>query len=66
MPAQWTAEIVGQMHMFRIAKKDLAKQLDMTPEYISKVLNGHCAPPGAEERFRAALNELIAQKNRTA
>lgn len=63
MPAQWTANIVGQMHLFRISKKDLAEHLNMTPEYISMVLNGHREPPGAEERFRKALGEIIDSKS---
>lgn len=61
MPAQWTSEIVGQMHAYRITKKALALKLGFTPEYTGMVLNGHRDPPGAEERFRAALDELIAQ-----
>lgn len=59
MPAQWTGDLVGQMHKHKITKKQLAAKLDMTPEYVSMVLNGHRAPAGAEEKFRAALNELI-------
>lgn len=63
MPAQWTADIIGKMHMYRIAKKQLAGNLGMTPEYISMILNGHREPPGAEERFRRALDELISQQD---
>lgn len=65
MPAQWTAEIVGQMHINQICRKDLAKQLGMTPEYVSMVLNGHRDPPDAENRFTKALRDLIAQKSST-
>lgn len=64
MPAQWTADIIGEMHLFRISKKTLAEQLGMTPEYVSMVLNGHREPPDAEQRFRAALDELIAEVQR--
>lgn len=59
MPAQWTGDLVGQMHKLKITKKQLAEKLGVTPEYVSMVLNGHRAPVGAEEKFRAALVELI-------
>lgn len=67
MPAQWTGDVVGQMHLYHIAKRELADSLGVTPEYVSMVLNGHREPSGAEERFRAALARLIAeQKNAPA
>ncbi len=62
MPAQWTAEIIGKMHMHRITKKRLAEHLGITPEYVSMVLNGHRTPNGAEERFRSALSDIIRQQ----
>lgn len=67
MPAQWTGDVVGQMHLHHITKRELADGLGVTPEYVSMVLNGHREPGGAEERFRAALEQLIAeQKNSPA
>lgn len=62
MPAQWTAEIIGEMHLYRISKKSLAERLGMTPEYISMVLNGHRDPPEAEGRFRKAVAEIIEER----
>lgn len=59
MPAQWTGDLVGQMHKHKISKGRLAEKLGMTREYVSMVLNGHRDPAGAEEKFRAALEELI-------
>ena len=59
MPAQWTSDLVGQMHKYKITKKRLAIELNVTPEYVSMVLNGHRDPAGAEEKFRAALDKLI-------
>ena len=50
------------MHLSHITKRELADGLDVTPEYVSMVLNGHREPSGAEERFRAALARLIAAK----
>lgn len=58
MPAQWTAELIGEMHLKKVSKKMLAEKMGVTPEYVSMVLNGHREPAGAEERFREALLEL--------
>ena len=62
MPAQWTADVVGRMHLFRISKRELADQAGVTPEYVSMVLNGHREPKGAKERFNTALERLITEK----
>lgn len=62
MPADWTAQLIAKLHMNRISKKQLAKQLNYTPEYVSMVLNGHRNPSGAEADFSNALDDLIQQK----
>ena len=61
MLAQWTAELVGQMHQHRISKTQLADHMGVTREYVSMVLNGHREPTGAEQRFRTALDDLITK-----
>lgn len=66
MPAQWTAEIVGQMHLARITQTALAAYMGVTREYVTNILNGHRSPKDAEARFRAAVNALAAQSNDTA
>lgn len=60
MLAQWIGELVGQMHKWKISKKRLADHMGFTPEYVSMVLNGHREPVGAEEKFRKAVEEIIA------
>lgn len=60
MPAQWTAEIVGQMHLFGITAKQLAAEVKWHPKYLSQVLNGRVSPKGAEEKLRDALKTIIA------
>lgn len=62
MPAEWTAEIVGRLHLFKISKKELADELGYTPEYVSMVLNGHRSPPGAEQAFIEAVERLACKK----
>lgn len=61
MPAQWTAEVIGEMHLNGISAKQLAAHLGMTPEYVSMVLNGHREPKQAERLFKEALRELCAK-----
>lgn len=63
MPAQWTGDLVGKMHCHCISNKRLAQELGCTQEYISMVLNGHREPPGAEERFNKAVQEIIESKS---
>lgn len=66
MPAQWTADVVGEMHLMRISKRQIAEQMGITPEYVSMVLNGHREPAGAECRFRKALAQLTEKNARGA
>ena len=62
MPAQWTADIVGKMHIYGITAKKLAEHLNYNPKYVSVVLNGKREPKNAEQIFRKGLDELIATK----
>lgn len=58
MPAQWTAEIVGEMHLNGITGKQLAAELDWNPKYLSQVLNSSNPPRKAEEKIRDAMNRI--------
>lgn len=60
MPAQWTADIVGKMHIAGITAKELATHLHYNPKYVSAVLNGKREPRNAEQVFRKGLEELIS------
>ena len=62
MPAQWTAEIVGEMHLNNITGKQLAAELDWNPKYLSQVLNSPSPPKGAEEKIRNAMNRLRSMR----
>ena len=73
MPAQWTGELIGEMHLkgitakqlhlARVSKKQLAERLGVTPEYVSMVLNGHREPDGAAGRFKGALAQIISTQS---
>ena len=60
LPKNWTGDLVGLMHVHKISKKQLADHIGVTREYVSLVLNGHREPKGAEEQFKAAVNEIIS------
>ena len=62
MPAQWTAEIIGKMHLAGVTAKQLAVEVGWHEKYLSAVMNGHREPKGAEEKVRTALNRLTAEK----
>lgn len=62
MPAQWTGEVIGEMHMAKISNRDIAREMGVTPAYVSMILNGDREPNRAEERVRGALERLKAQK----
>jgi len=61
MPAQWTAEIIGEMHLFGITAKCLAEKVGWHPKYLSAVLHGRKSPKKAKEKLRAALDAIIAE-----
>lgn len=59
LPKEWTGDLVGLMHTHRITCQELADKLGVTNRYVSMVLNGHREPAGAEQKFRAAVEEII-------
>lgn len=63
MPKEWTGDLVGLMHNHKITFAQLALRLGVTNRYVSMVINGHREPAGAEQRFRAAVEEIIAERS---
>ena len=62
MPAQWTAEVIGELHLNRLTALQLAKELGWHPKYLSQVLNGHKSPDNAEAKVRTALEHLKSKE----
>lgn len=58
MPAQWTAEVLGEMHLKGITSRALAAEIGWSHTYLSSVLNGHREPKNAEQAVKAALDRL--------
>ena len=63
MPAQWTASLIGEMHLAGVTAKQLASEAKLNPKYLSAILNGHCEPKNAEQALRAALDRLVEKKS---
>ena len=62
MPAQWTAALIGHMHLKGVTAKELAEKVGWNPNYLSTVLNGHRKPKYAEETLTAALEALLSER----
>ena len=60
MPKKWTGDLVGLMHNNKISFQMLADKLGVTNRYVSMVLNGHREPAGAKDKFRRAVDEIVA------
>ena len=58
MPAQWTAALIGEMHLKGVSAKQLAEAVGWHPKYLSAVLNGHGEPKNAEQQLRSALDGI--------
>ena len=65
MPAQWTADLLGKMHLLGVTAKQLAAEVGWHEKYLSAVLNGHRDPKFAEEKLRAALNRIEKRDTKT-
>ena len=63
MPAQWTAEVIGEMHIHGITAKRLAAEVGWHEKYLSAVLNGHRQPKRAEATLRDALGRMVSARN---
>lgn len=65
MLAQWLGDVVGRMHRNRITITQVAREMGVTREYLSMILNGHREPDGARERLEAAVDAIIAKGAKT-
>ena len=64
MPAQWTATLIGEMHLNGITAKQLATEAGWHEKYLSAVLNGHRDPKGAEQTLNAAKDRIIVARTK--
>lgn len=62
MPEVWTSEIIAEMHLHKIKKKELADAIGWTPEYVSMILNGQRNPAGAYEKMMEAIGKIELER----
>ena len=65
MPAKWSADLLGDMHLAGITAKQLAAEVGWNTKYLSVVLNGHTNPKGAKDKLRAAFDRLVSANSTT-
>lgn len=59
---KWACKVFADMRMKNITQNELAKKLGMTKQYVSAILRGKRTPPDAEQRVKAALDEIIKER----
>jgi len=62
MPAQWTADLIGEMHIRGVTSKQLAREIGWNPKYLSAVLNGRREPKMAECQLKNALSKIARKE----
>jgi DNA transposition AAA+ family ATPase len=62
MLAQWIGDFVGRMHLNRVTITQISKEMGVSREYLSMVLNGHREPKGIEKRMSDALDSIIEKQ----
>ena len=63
MPEEWMEEVLRLMRKHHITCRELSRELGVTSRYVSMILSGKRSPSMAEERFCAAIDELIVQRH---
>ena len=58
MGEEWTGRIVGLLHTHRIKQTELARELGLTAQYVSMLLNGKKSSKGIDERMEAAIQAI--------
>lgn len=62
MIAQWTGDVIGEMHVAGVSMKRLADELGWNVKYLSAVLNCRREPKNAEQKVRAALSAIVEKE----
>ena len=62
MPAQWTGDILGKMHLEKVTAKELAEEAGLNRKYLSRIINGHVEPKNAEIKLNEALDRIIEKR----
>lgn len=64
MRPEWTKNAVGKMHQFGVKNIDLARRLNVTPEYVCMILNGkRTLTESSIQRILSAIEEECNEKS---
>lgn len=64
MPEKWTGELLMIMHNNKIRRAEVAKKLGISNAYTTQILNGLRSPARMEEKMRAAVEEILAEREK--
>lgn len=64
MPEKWTGELLMIMHNNKIRRAEVAKKLGISRAYTTQILNGLRSPSHIEEKMRAAVDEILAEREK--
>lgn len=63
MIESWTGAIVSVLHTHRITQVELAREMGITAQYLSMVLNGKKNPKDIKRRMEDAIQNIIESRN---
>ena len=66
MPEKWTGELLMIMHNNKIRCAEVAKKLGISNAYTTQILNGLRSPSRMEEKMRAAVEDILAEREKGA
>lgn len=66
MPEKWTGELLMIMHNNKIRRAEVADKLGISKAYTTQILNGLRSPSRMEEKMRAAVEEILAEREKGA
>jgi len=59
---KWIADVVGAMHINKITNRDVAAKMNVTPGYVSMLLNEKKVTKTAENDIRKAIEAIIFER----
>lgn len=62
MPAEWTGDVVKELHLKKITYQELADEIGVTKAYISMILNSKVPERQMRERIPEAINRIWARR----
>lgn len=66
MPEKWTGELLMIMHNNKIRRAEVADKLGISKAYTTQILNGLRSPSRMEEKMRAAVEDILAEREKGA